>query len=510
MSADIKRSKVGVRYPGRIAIGTTLVVLTILALWQCSSEKPASPRIALALSGGGYRATLHGLAALKALERLKLLDRVEVVSAASGGSITAGYYAYHRSRFGKGFSFQRFEEDLLHGLSSYEVPRTILTTEFVTAGSKAAKALLSCVGEISLTNIMNAKDVFLSCAAQISSELSSASLEQAIEDFTERDCRIYRGADALERCESRGPNGFSAALAAIMVGAVLGDDDRSDLQRMFCSLRAGMCTGPGIRTSGSESGHPFAELLHLTLYKPWLPSAQPVRMADLKSAGFTLLINATSNERGELWTASSEGAGTRKRFRDSSSPAWVDYGSQKGPTLADAVAASACYPLFCRPLHIPWPQGGDSGALIDGGVHDNLGLVAIRQFYADEGGMPTLLLVADAQRPFTGVRQRESRVDTILRLHDMLIDERSADTVDQIRQWCREGCDFIHVSLAKSDPSKEPLTGLPTDLRPIPNAAAMLEAATERFEEALRKDQGISRWLEEKSASAKEGGGKGQ
>jgi len=49
--------------------------------------------IALALSGGGYRAALFHLGVLSRLEEFRLLDRVGVFSCVSGGSILAGLYA---------------------------------------------------------------------------------------------------------------------------------------------------------------------------------------------------------------------------------------------------------------------------------------------------------------------------------------------------------------------------------------------------------------------------------
>ncbi len=52
-------------------------------------------RIGLALSGGGYRAAAYHVGALRALYKLGVLDKVDVVSSVSGGSIIAAYYALH-------------------------------------------------------------------------------------------------------------------------------------------------------------------------------------------------------------------------------------------------------------------------------------------------------------------------------------------------------------------------------------------------------------------------------
>lgn len=51
------------------------------------------PGVGLALSGGGYRATLFHLGALWRLNQLGLLPALDRISSVSGGSITAGYLA---------------------------------------------------------------------------------------------------------------------------------------------------------------------------------------------------------------------------------------------------------------------------------------------------------------------------------------------------------------------------------------------------------------------------------
>ena len=57
-----------------------------------------SPRIGLALSGGGFRAAIFHLGVIRRLEELGLMSRVRVVSAVSGGSIIAAYYLCEMER----------------------------------------------------------------------------------------------------------------------------------------------------------------------------------------------------------------------------------------------------------------------------------------------------------------------------------------------------------------------------------------------------------------------------
>ncbi len=55
--------------------------------------------IALALSGGGSRAIAFHLGCMRALHDRGVLEKVEVVSAVSGGSVIAGLYAYSKQSF---------------------------------------------------------------------------------------------------------------------------------------------------------------------------------------------------------------------------------------------------------------------------------------------------------------------------------------------------------------------------------------------------------------------------
>lgn len=59
----------------------------------------AEERIGLALSGGGSRAMAFHLGCLRALNDLRLMDRVEVVSTVSGGSVIGALYAANRDPF---------------------------------------------------------------------------------------------------------------------------------------------------------------------------------------------------------------------------------------------------------------------------------------------------------------------------------------------------------------------------------------------------------------------------
>lgn len=58
-----------------------------------SVSAPSKPRIALALSGGGFRASIFHLGVMRRLAELGWLERVDVLSTVSGGSLLGGFLA---------------------------------------------------------------------------------------------------------------------------------------------------------------------------------------------------------------------------------------------------------------------------------------------------------------------------------------------------------------------------------------------------------------------------------
>lgn len=71
-----------------------------------------TPRIGLALSGGGFRATAFGLGCLRALHDRDLLRHVDVVSGISGGSLLTAMWAYGPE------SFDEFDDTVVRLLRS--------------------------------------------------------------------------------------------------------------------------------------------------------------------------------------------------------------------------------------------------------------------------------------------------------------------------------------------------------------------------------------------------------
>jgi NTE family protein len=56
-------------------------------------------KIGLALSGGGYRVVAYHIGTLRALNRLGILNKVDVISSVSGGSIVAAYYVLQKGNY---------------------------------------------------------------------------------------------------------------------------------------------------------------------------------------------------------------------------------------------------------------------------------------------------------------------------------------------------------------------------------------------------------------------------
>ena len=82
-----------------------------------------SPRIGLALSGGGFRAAAFGLGCLRALHDRDLLRHVRVISSISGGSIIAAMWAYGPTDFQ---DFDALATDLLRsGIQGRYISRVL-------------------------------------------------------------------------------------------------------------------------------------------------------------------------------------------------------------------------------------------------------------------------------------------------------------------------------------------------------------------------------------------------
>src|SRR6266576_3918755 len=98
---------------------------------QANRQQPGQPRdgIALALSGGGYRAMLFHTGALIRLNELGLLRQLKRVSSVSGGSISAGYlgFVWKRLRWDTNDVAANFADEYVAGICGSPAGRSIIS-----------------------------------------------------------------------------------------------------------------------------------------------------------------------------------------------------------------------------------------------------------------------------------------------------------------------------------------------------------------------------------------------
>jgi NTE family protein len=82
-------------------------------------------KIGLSLSGGGYRATIYHLGTLKKLREMNILDKVDVMSTISGGSITGAYFGLHNK------NFDEFEKGMIKIVKQDVINKVLVSKRFL-------------------------------------------------------------------------------------------------------------------------------------------------------------------------------------------------------------------------------------------------------------------------------------------------------------------------------------------------------------------------------------------
>ncbi|PWT74717.1 MAG: hypothetical protein C5B59_10530 [Bacteroidetes bacterium] len=85
-------------------------------------------RVGLSLSGGGYRASAFHLGTLRKLSEMGILEKVDIISTISGGSITGAYFALHSNPPEFNTFFNSMKEKILH---RSVISRLLLTSTFL-------------------------------------------------------------------------------------------------------------------------------------------------------------------------------------------------------------------------------------------------------------------------------------------------------------------------------------------------------------------------------------------
>lgn len=85
------------------------------------SKQPSPPKVALCLSGGGYRAALFHLGVLRCLHEMGILQSVTTISSVSGGSIISAYLAKRMvdEEMNGHIHFVNWEQDVSKGFREF-------------------------------------------------------------------------------------------------------------------------------------------------------------------------------------------------------------------------------------------------------------------------------------------------------------------------------------------------------------------------------------------------------
>src|SRR5579862_2581173 len=136
-------------------------------------KEPVTKRagVALALSGGGFRATLFHLGALRRLDELGVLDKLDAISSVSGGSIASACLADWMTANPNPAS-RKFQDlvDKVHAVTSFDLRRRVLLERiahpFTGLAELVAKELAGRVTSTPLSQLPT-KPQFLFCATDM-------------------------------------------------------------------------------------------------------------------------------------------------------------------------------------------------------------------------------------------------------------------------------------------------------------------------------------------------------
>ena len=335
-------------------------------------------KFGLALSGGGFRASLFHIGVLARLAELDMLRHIEVLSCVSGGSIIGAYYYLE-----------------VRELFRTKKPDEITRDDYIIIIERIAREFLAGVQ----TNVrMRMIGSFLGNIRMIWSKLSRT--ERIGELFEQK---IY---------------------------ARVKDKDQ---ERVLKNLK--------ITPNGREvvNGVPFQPKHH-----NWrLEAKVPI-----------LILNATALNTGHNWQFTTTFMGESPLAIDPE----VDGNNrlrrlyyEDAPTdelkelrLARAVGASACVPILFEPIALRGLYPGKTVRLVDGGVHDNQGIVGLLEQDC------TVMLVSDASG-HVGVEDdsSSSAPGVAVRSNDLLMARmRGAQYRDlkaRLRSRVLRGLMFLHL-----------------------------------------------------------------
>lgn len=298
-----------------------------------------SGKVGLALSGGGFRASLYHLGVLARLAEADMLRHVEVLSCVSGGSIVGAHYYLELRRL---MQFETAPDGSRHnGLEDGEIRREDylelverLITDFLAGVQKNLRV------RVAANPCFNFRML-----------------------FSRRFSRTHRLGDLYERY-------LYARVKDHVPPAAAGRPAERPAARTCHSTR-----------------RPLKDLLICPPdeEKGFRPSDVNWRRINKVPQ---LILNATTLNTGHVWqfTASWMGESPNLIDRDVDTATRLRrmyYGEApkeyQEMSLGHAVAASSCVPGLFEPLHMPDLYPDIDVRLVDGGVHDNLGVASLAE-----------------------------------------------------------------------------------------------------------------------------------
>lgn len=299
-------------------------------------------KVGLALSGGGFRASLYHIGVLARLAELDVLRHVEVLSCVSGGSLIGAYY-YLEARH-----LLRSKRDAASE-SEYRDTRPAADRDWI-----AYRDYIDIIKRIETQFLEGVK-------TNIRTRIA-ASPRANLKMFTDPN---------FSRTERAGELYEEELYSKI-------DDGEGGGPRLMRGLT--------IRPIGDEAGKDFSPKFHNWRRRSKVP---------------ILILNATTLNTGHNWhfTATYMGESSasiiqeidgncrlRRMYYDDEAPA-----RHRDIRLGRAVAASACVPAIFEPITLEELYEQDMKVrLVDGGVHDNQGIAGLLEQDC------TILLVSDA------------------------------------------------------------------------------------------------------------------
>ena len=337
-------------------------------------------KIGLALSGGGFRASLFHIGVLARLAELDLLRQVQVISCVSGGSIIGAYYYLE-----------------LQKLLESKPDQEIGPNDYVELVKRIEKEFLARIsGNFrvqALSNLWYSLKIALRQRYTRTSrmaDLYEKELFAPIFDFQAR---------AEKQKQNPGGTDMDRRLD------IQADDPHIYMDDLRITPKQG---------AGEHSG-----------FNPKRDNWKRLNKVPV------LILNATSLNTGHNWqfTASYMGEAPGSINQELSAMYvfrrmyyWEAPPQYRKIRLADAVGASACVPALFAPVRFEGLYPDKTVQLVDGGVYDNQGINALLEAECDT------LIVSDASGQLTGAATPPSNELGVFFRSDLILQERLRDS----------------------------------------------------------------------------------